>query len=118
LNVESEEDVWFYYYMEFPLVHLHGRAIQSIWKMPIGGSDAFAVLGDHALFRGGYDERSVYQLSALGNTGSVNLLASIELEDQNGNKLAAERVVGRSNAIHFVSGDGLYRLDVEAALAV
>ncbi|MGL5076251.1 MAG: hypothetical protein ACRDBG_10530, partial [Waterburya sp.] len=37
LNVESDSDVWLYYYTEFPLVHLHHQKIQSVWDIPIKG---------------------------------------------------------------------------------
>ena len=70
LNVESEKDVWLYYYTEFPLVRLHDREIQSVWRMPLEGSDAFAVSASHALFRGGYKDRDTYQLFALGKDGN------------------------------------------------
>ncbi len=117
MNVESDEVTWLYYYTEFPLVRLRSRMIHSIWRMPLGGSDAFAISGDHALFRGGYKNRDSYQLFALGDNGNVSLVAEIDLQDERGNKLVAERVVGRANAIHVVSGENLYRVDVQTAIA-
>src|SRR5262249_20886820 len=93
LNVKSEEDVWLYYYTQFPLVRLHHREIASVWKMPQGGSDAFAVSTGHALFRGGYKDRDTYQLFDLGKEGNPNLLATVELQNENGIKLVADRVV-------------------------
>jgi outer membrane protein assembly factor BamB len=117
LNVESEEDVWFYYYTEFPLIRLRRREIQSIWKMPVGGSDAFAVSAGHVLFRGGYKNRDTYLLFSLGSGGKPELLAKIELRDTNGGILVASRAVGRADAIHLVSDGFLYRVDVQSALA-
>jgi len=117
LNVESEEDVWLYYYTEFPLVRLHDREIQSVWRMPLEGSDAFAVSASHALFRGGYKDRDTYQLFALGKGGDPNLLAKVELQNEKGSKLAADQVVGRANIIHLVSDGILYQVDVQTALA-
>jgi hypothetical protein len=117
MNVEAEHRIWIYYYTEFPLVLLDSRSIQSIWKMPHGGSDAFAISGNHALFRGGYKNRDLYQLFSLERDGTVALLAKIELRNENGERLIAERVVGRGDAIRFVSGQKMYQLDVQAALA-
>jgi hypothetical protein len=117
LNVESEEDVWFYYYTEFPLVRLHARKIEATWKMPLGGSEAFAVSAQHALFRGGYKDRDTYQLFSLGRNGKVELIAKIELRDEDGIKLMTNRVIGRAGAIHLVSNGFLYRVDVRAAVA-
>jgi hypothetical protein len=117
LNVESEEDVWLYYYTEFPLVRLHHNKIASVWKMPLGGSGAFAVSAGHALFRGGYKDRDTYQLFSLGPRRKPELVAKIELRDKNGGKLVAGQVVGRADAIHLVTDGFLYRVDVQTALA-
>ena len=117
LNVESEEDVWCYYYTQFPLVHLHGRTIEAYWEMPIGGSDAFAISGAHALFRGGYNERDVYHLLSLGDVGAAKSIRKIELRDEEGIPLAAERAVGRADAIYIISRGRLYRVDIQAILA-
>jgi len=117
LNVESEQDVWCYYYTEFPLVRLRDRKIESIWRMSLGGSDAFAVSDEYALFRGGYRERDTYRLFRLGSAGEVELLSELELLDLNGERIIAERVVGRGDAIHLISKDFLYRFDVKTAIA-
>ena len=117
LNVESEEDVWLYYYTEFPLVRLRRREIESVWKMPLGGSSALAISAGHALFRGGYKDRDTYQLFSLGRRGKPELLAKIDLRDKSGRKLVAGRVVGRADAIHLVSDGFLYRVDVQTALS-
>ncbi len=118
LNVESDEDVWLYYYTEFPLVRLRGREIKSIWKMPIQGSSAFAVFEGYALFAGGYDDRGTYFLFSIGSGGTPQLLAELELQDDNGGILAPTHAVGRADAIHLVSDGFLYRVDVQTTLAV
>jgi hypothetical protein len=117
LNVESEEDVWFYYYTEFPLVRLHCREIQSVWRMPLRGSNAFAISVDHALFRGGYEERDTYHLFSLGPDGKATMVAKFELRDQNGSKLVASRVVARADTIYLTSNGFLFRVDVQSAIA-
>jgi hypothetical protein len=118
VNVASDEDVWCCYYTEFPLVHLNRRRIQSVWKGLIEGSDAFAISGSHVLFRGGYDDRDVYQLFSLAANGNARLAASIELHDHDdGTKLIAERVVGRADAIHIICRDRLYCVDIQAAIS-
>jgi hypothetical protein len=117
LNVETEEDVWFYYYTEFPLVRLRHREVESVWRMPLAGSGVFAVSAGHALFGGGYKDRDTYQLFSLGHDGNPKLVAEIELQDNNGSKLVADRIVGRAGTIHLVSNGFLYRIDVQTALA-
>ncbi|MFO0811313.1 MAG: hypothetical protein U0746_22005 [Gemmataceae bacterium] len=117
LNVASEDDVWCYYYTEFPLVRLHRGKVHSVWRMPLDGSHAFAVSGGHALFRGGYDARDTCHLFALGPNGKAKRMAKIALRDENGDTLAATWAVGRADAMYLVSNDSVYRVDVQAAVA-
>lgn len=112
LNVESDTDVWLYYYTEFPLVHLHHQKIQSVWNMPIAGSDSFAVSGSRALFRGGYNDQDTYHLFSLNNNGKVKLLKQLHLIDKAGQKIIAERVVGRGGSLYILSNGLVYRVDV------
>ncbi len=117
LNVESADDVWLYYYTQFPLVHLHRREIASFWQMPEKGSDAFAICAGHALFRGGYKDRDVYRLFSLRRTGRVEFVEEITFGDREGNPLVADRVVGRGDAIHFTCDSYLYRVDIPTVRA-
>jgi hypothetical protein len=116
LNVESGEDVWFYYYTEFVLIQLNGHKISKYWKIPISGSDAFAVSDGLVLFRGGYEERDSYYLFSIRNNGKVKKVSDFELQDHDGRRLVAENVVGRSDQLHFISGEYLYCLEVQSVL--
>ncbi|PYX51931.1 MAG: hypothetical protein DMG76_30690 [Acidobacteria bacterium] len=118
LNVQSDDDVWCYYYTDFPLVHLHGQKIVSVLQIPVSGSDAFAVWGNHALFRGECKNHDTYRLLSLSSAGEATLLAEIELYNREGVKITAERVVGRADNIHFLSGQVLYKVGVREAIAV
>jgi hypothetical protein len=112
LNVASDVDVWLYYYTEFPLVRLHRQKVQLIWNMPIEGSGSFAVSGYRVLFRGGYDDRNTYYLFALNSNERVKLLKQVQLADETGQKITAEQVVGRGDALYVLSGDLVYRVNV------
>jgi hypothetical protein len=118
LNVQSEEDVWLYYYTDFPLVRLHRREIASVWKPSLSGSDAFAVSTSHAIFRGGSKDRDTYHIFSLSKQGSSNLLAKVELRNENGSKLVADRVVGRVDVIYLLSNKLLYMIDAQTAIAL
>jgi hypothetical protein len=117
LNVASDSDVWCYYYMDFPLVRLRNGRIHSVWQVPISGSSAFAVSRKHAVFRGGYDDRDVYHLLALGGNGKAEPLSSFRLTEENGTQLVADRVVGRGDRLHLICGDRLYQVEVQMLLA-
>lgn len=117
LNVVAEEDVWLCYYTEFPLVHLHRRQIESVWTPPVAGSGAFAIAENRALFQGGYDDHDTYHLFELGRDGEPNLLAKLELKDKNGQRIVADRIVGRGDALYVLAAGLLYRVDVQTVLA-
>jgi hypothetical protein len=114
LNVESDTDVWLYYYTEFPLVHLHHKKIQSVWNMPISGSDGFAVSGSRALFRGGYGDRDTYHLFSLNNNGKVKLLKLLKFTDEARQTIIAESVVGRGGSLYILSNGLVYGVFVWA----
>jgi hypothetical protein len=117
LNVASDEDVWLYYYTKFPLVRLHRQKVQSVWNMPIEGSRSFAVSGYRVLFRGGYDDRDTYHLFSLNSNGRVELLKQLQLADETGQKITAERVVGRGSSLYVLSNGLVYRVDVSSVEA-
>ncbi len=117
LNVESENDTWFYYYTDdFPLVHLRRRIVTSYWNMPLGGCEAFAVFAGHALFRGEYGDRDTYHVFRLGRDGDPHSIAQFELRNHEGDRILAERVVGRAGSIHLMSENSLYLLDLREVL--
>jgi hypothetical protein len=117
LNVASENDVWLCYYTDFPLVRLRDYKVDRVWKMPLRGSGAFAVAGDHALFRGDYRNPDTYHLFALPPQGKPRLAAKLDLRDPAGHKLVAQRITARGDSIHLVSNGSVYRIDVPTALA-
>jgi hypothetical protein len=116
LNVESDTDTWLYYYTEFPLVRLHDYTVKDIWKIPTGGSHAFAVQDGYALFRGDNRSRDVYRLYKLDSGRTPLLISTITLRGPNERELHAEYAVGRGDSLHLVVGDELYRLDITTAM--
>uniref|UniRef100_B8HNM5 Uncharacterized protein n=1 Tax=Cyanothece sp. (strain PCC 7425 / ATCC 29141) TaxID=395961 RepID=B8HNM5_CYAP4 len=114
LNVASEADIWVYYYMDFPLVHLHRHKVQSVWNMPITGSDGFAVAGNRVLFRGGYDDRETYHLFSLNGNSEAKLIQKLQLEDKTGERIIADRVVGRGGLLYILSQQLVYRVNVSS----
>lgn len=117
LNVESDADVWCYYYTEFPLVHLRDRKIKAHWEMPVRGSDAFAVFGGYALFRGGYGARDTYHLFSLPHDKKPVPVQQYEFVNPERQPLVAGWATARSDAIHFIADGSLYRVDVQAAIS-
>ncbi|HVT79965.1 MAG TPA: hypothetical protein VHM90_04855 [Phycisphaerae bacterium] len=112
MNVASETSTWIYYYTEFPLVHLRRQKIEGHWSIPIRGSDAFAVGRGLALFRGGYEARDNYYLFELAHAGTVRSIVKFSLNDEKGEAIVADEVVGRSESLYIRQGLRIFRYDV------
>ena len=108
-------DVWIYYYTEFPLVLIRNGAVEAHWQIPVDGADAFAISGNHALFRGGYKNRDNYHLFDLALPLAREELC-FQLRDRQGEPIKAQRVAGRGNAIFLLRDRDVFRLTVEDAL--
>lgn len=61
INVPDDNDVWFYFYTEFELVHLTKDSMIT-YQTNMDGSDGFVVYNNYVLFRGGYGNRDTYTL--------------------------------------------------------
>lgn len=116
MNVVSNTSLYAYYYSNFPLVHIRNRRIEESWTMPVAGSSAFAVSGRRALFRGGYKDHHCFYLYELGQNGKVIELSAWLPADEDENPIAAERVIGRGNALYLLKGSILYRWEVDACV--
>jgi hypothetical protein len=112
LNVESDSDVWLYYYTQFPLVHLQHQKVKSVWNMPIHGSDGFAICDRRALFRGDYDDRDTYRLFSLGRNGEVKLIRKLQFIHQKEHKIIAQRIASRGSSMYLLSNELIYQIDL------
>ncbi len=112
LNVATDDDVWCYYYTEFPIVHLHKKKIVSTWQSPVRGSHAFAVANRHILFMGGYDNRSALQLVQLDSEGKATLTDQFELLSENGEIVIPKRTIGRGERLYILSQENLYTVSL------
>jgi hypothetical protein len=117
LNVATDEDVWCYYYTDFPLVQLREKRIASAWKVPVAGSHAFAVAAGHALFAGGYEDRDTFQLVRLGQDGAATQVGRFELKDKGDATVKAERTIGRGGSLYVLSEGILYEIAIGDVLA-
>jgi hypothetical protein len=116
LNVESDDDVWLYYYTDFPLVHIRAYKSSSFWQVPIRGSHSFAVSGRQVLFRGGYNDPDQYYLYEMGPAAALLPIATLEIRDEKDQRINATRAVGRGDAFWVLSGQRVYRFAVDDVL--
>jgi len=112
LNVTADDEIWLYYYTEFPLVRLRRNGDASVWRSQLGGSDAFAIHNGFVLFRGGYNQRDTYQLFELGNEGLMTQRSLLAFTDDSGARLQNVHAFARGPFLYLRDGLRCYRADV------
>jgi len=55
MNIDSDNNTWFYYYTEFPLVKLNSSRQIEFWENKAGGSSSINISGNRILMAEGYD---------------------------------------------------------------
>jgi hypothetical protein len=113
LNVAGDEDVWLYYYDDFPLVRLCKKQFDRKWHpMPVHGSHVFAVADGRALFVGSYNPERRLVLVSLESMEAEEC----RLVDEHGQHLTCgERrapVCARGSKLLFKSGLDFYLADL------
>jgi len=114
LNVVSDKEIWFYYYSDFNLVRLKNGEL-TFWKTDISSSDGFVILGNHVLFRGGYDKRDTYHLYKIEGK-ELNKVSEIEFKDEKNTKLQADRIDCRGSSLLLQKGTKTYLFDLKESL--
>jgi hypothetical protein len=112
LNVTADDEIWLYYYTEFPLVRLRRNGELSVWHCPLSGSDAFAIHDRIALFRGGYKQHDVYHLFELENGGLMTEHFLFTFTDDAGKCLQNAHTFARGPFLYLLEGFRCYRADV------
>ena len=110
-------DVWVYYYTDFPLVLIRNGSIEAHWQIPVKGADAFAVSGNFALFRGGYDNPDNCHLIELAQP-EAKVRLRFRLRDRHGEAIEAERTAGRGNALFLLRGREVFKVTVTDAMSL
>ena len=109
INVAAHNEVWFYYYSDFPLVRLINRRFDCQWRnIPVTGSHGFAATKEQALFAGSYHKRDWLFLVSL-DTMEVKALQPV---DSNGKPIAFEAAFGRGSRLYLVTQRALLALDL------
>lgn len=103
LNVTGDE-VWLYYYSDFPVVQLKNHQLENIWKdidLEPSAVHAFAVGTDHLIFCTTKGPLLHYSLTN-------NKLEQCVSTDENGKALQVERYVCRGPIIYLHTLQGIY----------
>jgi hypothetical protein len=109
MNVASNEDVWLYYYTDFPLVRLRHYQFDRQWlNMPVRGSQAFAVMEDRVLFAGGYSNKGRLFLVSLKNMVMEEILPV----GNRGETVKFVAAYGRGSRLYLDTDEAIYQLEL------
>ena len=108
LNIDLNEDVWCYYYTDFPIVRIKDRAIADYWESPVQGASRFSVSFPYILFVGGYKDKSLFQLVKLHQDRKANIIRKFRLEDKQGATIDPELIAVRGENMSVLSDGRVY----------
>lgn len=83
LNVSGNDDVWLYFYAEFPIVHIK-RGKYETWSLGAEGAHGLAIDDSRALLFGSYEQRNLLRGVSLSDQGNATIEATSELVDDRG----------------------------------
>ena len=109
MNVVGDNDVWIYFYTEFPIAHITNGQY-TVWDFGIGGAAALAVEHDRVLLFGDYNKHNLVRIVQLGTDNKVTILAEMPLVDESGAAI--------TNALPYGVGKYLYLFREKEVLIV
>lgn len=115
LNVASNNDIWFYYYTDFPLVRLKSYQVEGVWNIPISGSSTFAISGRNIVFQGGYGNEHLYSIYKLSPRNFFPVKTFRILYEGN-EKMVTHRVKARGSRFWIQRNNKIYSFTVEDSL--
>lgn len=67
MNIDSDNNTWFYYYTEFPLVKLNNSKQIEFWETKIEGSSSLNISDTKVLMDNGYDDNNFVLFEVKGD---------------------------------------------------
>jgi hypothetical protein len=110
LNVATTDDVWIYFYTEFPIVHVVGGGYQ-VWPVKQGGASALVVQGQRALLFGDYKERDRTRIVEMSPNGRSKVVEEVSLVDANGRGFEVARTYGVGPTLFLIRDRVVYEVD-------
>lgn len=109
INAISDDEIWLYYYSDFPLVRLKGLAIDRIVAgIPVHGARAFAIDGDRALFAGSYAGGDELRLVSLKDAA----VRTFKPVTPAGNAIRVAKAWGRGPILYLATEEALFSIDI------
>ncbi|MGE7768890.1 hypothetical protein [Peribacillus sp. NPDC096540] len=114
LNVVSNDEIYCYYYSDFPLLSIKNMNEYRIYnKLKIKGSNAFAVWQEQILFGPTYsnDKNFLYSYSLRDKS-----IITYKPVNRNGEILRQFNVIGRKSNLYLVDEKDVYGLDLKVLI--
>lgn len=109
LNAASDEEVYTYYYSDFPLVQIKNKKDYQVFhNVSIRGSDAFAVWKEFALFGHGYKDKGLVYLYSTKNERTVTYTPI----DEQGKILTYDFAIGRKHNLFLIKNYDIYCINL------
>ena len=112
LNVVADEDVWFYFYLDFILARYNKGKIEY-FKPDIEGSDGFIIYQDFVLFRGGYGKRDNYLLYKFSSPNSLGRKKLLSFTDEQNKTIKSDLISCRGSLFLLTTGTKVYIADLK-----
>ena len=107
INVAADDDLWMYFYTDFPIVRRHAGRYQ-VWTTGVAGARALAVRGDRALLYGDYDKPDRVRLLELGPGRAARRGPTATVVDEAGAALTEVLPLGVGERLYLVRGAQVY----------
>ena len=117
LNIVADEEVWFYFYLDFSLARYNNGQIEY-FKPDIAGSDGFIMYDDFVLFRDGYGKHDNYILYRFSNSNNLERKCLLSFTDEQGEMIKADRISCRGSLILLIVGTQVYLADLKDIITV
>lgn len=112
LNVVTDNDIWFYYYMEFALARYHNGEL-FYYKPGVKGADGFTIFQEYVLFRGGYDNQEKYNLYRFRNKHVIKKECQVQFQTEDGEVLYPQILANRGSVFLFTVDTKFYIVKLE-----
>ena len=103
MNVAGDDDVWLYFYTQFPIVRFFQGEYRA-WKCGVGGAQALAVSDSRVLLLGDYKRPNVARVFRLGFDGIATLEQSALLVDESGVAIDGAQAFGVGKVLYLLRG--------------
>lgn len=112
MNIDSDNNTWFYYYTEFPLVKLTTSKQIEFWETNVGGSSSLNISGSNILMDNGYDKSNFVLFEVKEN--KLKKLRKIKFQNEDKVKLNKTNYISSFGSnLGFLEENKIYLTNID-----